>query len=219
MPPMFASPTTWLPGAPPLTVFLNGFVLMAGLIVAIGAQNALILRQGLMRRHVGPVVAFCAASDVLLVMAGVFGVGTALTRLPLLMEALRWGGALFLAWCGWRAARRAWRPGAQGLTAATSTQGLAATLGTTAALTFLNPHVYLDTLVLVGTVAAQQPSAARPLFAAGAGSASVLWFLLLGYGAAALAPWLARPATWRVVDGCVALVMFGVAASLMRGGL
>lgn len=219
MPPMFASPTTWLPGAPPLTVFLNGFVLMAGLIVAIGAQNALILRQGLMRRHVGPVVAFCAASDVLLVMAGVFGVGTALTRLPLLMEALRWGGALFLAWCGWRAARRAWRPGAQGLTAATSAQGLAATLGTTAALTFLNPHVYLDTLVLVGTVAAQQPSAARPLFAAGAGSASVLWFLLLGYGAAALAPWLARPATWRVVDGCVALVMFGVAASLMRGQL
>lgn len=219
MPPMLPSPTTWLPGAPPLTVFLNGFVLMAGLIVAIGAQNALILRQGLMRRHVGPVVAFCAASDVLLVMAGVFGVGTALTRLPLLMEALRWGGALFLAWCGWRAARRAWRPGAQGLTAATTAQGLAATLGTTAALTFLNPHVYLDTLVLVGTVAAQQPSAARPLFAAGAGSASVLWFLLLGYGAAALAPWLARPATWRVVDGCVALVMFGVAASLMRGGL
>lgn len=219
MPPMLAPPAPWLPGAPPLTVFLNGFVLMAGLIVAIGAQNALILRQGLMRRHVGPVVAFCAASDVLLVMAGVFGVGTALTRLPLLMEALRWGGALFLAWCGWRAARRAWRPGAQGLTAATSAQGLAATLGTTAALTFLNPHVYLDTLVLVGTVAAQQPSAARPLFAAGAGSASVLWFLLLGYGAAALAPWLARPATWRVVDGCVALVMFGVAASLMRGGL
>lgn len=219
MPPMLASPTTWLPGAPPLTVFLNGFVLMAGLIVAIGAQNALILRQGLMRRHVGPVVAFCAASDVLLVMAGVFGVGTALTRLPVLMEGLRWGGGLFLAWCGWRAARRAWRPGAQGLTAATSAQGLAATLGTTAALTFLNPHVYLDTLVLVGTVAAQQPSAARPLFAAGAGSASVLWFLLLGYGAAALAPWLARPATWRVVDGCVALVMFGVAASLMRGGL
>ncbi|URI10337.1 LysE/ArgO family amino acid transporter [Aquincola tertiaricarbonis] len=216
---MLASPTTWLPGAPPLTVFLNGFVLMAGLIVAIGAQNALILRQGLMRRHVGPVVAFCAASDVLLVMAGVFGVGTALTRLPLLMEALRWGGALFLAWCGWRAARRAWRPGSQGLTAATSAQGLAATLGTTAALTFLNPHVYLDTLVLVGTVAAQQPSAARPLFAAGAGSASVLWFLLLGYGAAALAPWLARPATWRVVDGCVALVMFGVAASLIRGQL
>lgn len=219
MPPMLAPPAPWLPDAPPLTVLLNGFVLMAGLIVAIGAQNALILRQGLMRRHVGPVVAFCAASDVLLVMAGVFGVGTALTRLPLLMEALRWGGALFLAWCGWRAARRAWRPGAQGLTAATTAQGLAATLGTTAALTFLNPHVYLDTLVLVGTVAAQQPSAARPLFAAGAGSASVLWFLLLGYGAAALAPWLARPATWRVVDGCVALVMFGVAASLMRGGL
>ncbi|MBQ1761469.1 MAG: amino acid transporter [Aquincola sp.] len=199
--------------------FLNGFVLMAGLIVAIGAQNALILRQGLMRRHVGPVVAFCAASDVLLVMAGVFGVGGALTQLPWLMEALRWGGALFLAWCGWQAARRAWRPAAQGLQAAARTQSLAATLGTTAALTYLNPHVYLDTLVLVGTVAAQQPAAARPLFAAGAGSASVLWFMLLGYGAAALAPWLARPATWRVVDAAVALVMFSVAASLMVAGL
>lgn len=200
-------------------VFFNGFVLMAGLIVAIGAQNALILRQGLMRRHVGPVVAFCAASDVLLVLAGVFGVGAALARAPLLMEVLRWGGALFLAWCGWRAAQRAWRPSAQGLTAAAQAQGLAATLGTTAALTFLNPHVYLDTLVLVGTVAAQQPAPVRPWFAAGAGSASVLWFVLLGYGAAALAPWLARPATWRVVDGCVALVMFGVAASLIRGQL
>lgn len=200
-------------------VFTNGFALMGSLIVAIGAQNALVLRQGLLRRHVGPVVLFCALSDLALTSAGVFGVGAALARSPLLMELLRWAGAAFLAWCGLRAMQRALRPGHQALQAGAELGGLAATLGTAAALTWLNPHVYLDTLVLLGAVAAQQPAEARWPFAAGAGLASVLWFVSLGYGAAALAPWLARPATWRVVDGLVALVMFGVAAALATGGL
>lgn len=203
----------------PLAVFFNGFALMGSLIVAIGAQNALVLRQGLLRRHVGPVVLFCAVSDLVLTTAGVFGVGAALARSPLLLEALRWAGAAFLVWCGVQATRRALWPGHQALQAGADLGGLAATLGTAAALTWLNPHVYLDTLVLLGTVAAQQPAEARWPFAAGAGSASVLWFVSLGYGAAALAPWLARPATWRVVDGLVALVMFGVAAALATGGL
>lgn len=206
--PLSASPAA--PG-----VFLNGFLLMGSLIVAIGAQNALLLRQGLARRHVGPVVAFCAASDVALILAGVFGVGASLAKSPLLLEGLRWAGAAFLAWCGWQAARRALRPSQAALQAAAAGGGLTATLGTAAALTWLNPHVYLDTLVLLGAVASQQPAAARVPFAAGAGTASVLWFVALGYGAAALAPWLARPGTWRGVDALVAVVMFSVAASLV----
>lgn len=196
--------------------FLQGFALMASLIVAIGAQNAQILRQGLARRHVGPVVAFCAASDVALSMAGVFGVGAALAASPVLMEVLRWAGAAFLSWCGWKALRRAMAAGGEaGLQASGTAGSLGAVLGTTAALTWLNPHVYLDTLVLLGAVGAQQGADARWPFAVGASTASTLWFLTIGYGAAALAPWLARPATWRAIDALVALVMFAVAASLI----
>ncbi|MEF7614262.1 LysE family transporter [Aquincola sp. MAHUQ-54] len=204
--------------APDTVAFLLGLGVMGGLIVAIGAQNALVLRQGLARRHVGPVVAFCAASDAALIMAGVFGVGATLAQSPAWMAVLRWAGAAFLLWCGWQAARRALSPGHGGLHAGGAAGTLAATLGTTAALTWLNPHVYLDTLVLLGAVAAQQPLGARWPFAAGAVAASVVWFVSLGYGAAALAPRLARPGTWRAVDALVALVMWAVAASLVAGG-
>lgn len=198
--------------------FAQGFWLTASLVVAIGAQNAVVLRQGLARRHVGPVVLFCAVCDWLLIGAGVFGVGGALARSPLLMEGMRWAGAAFVAWCGWQALQRARAPAHAALQAGGVAAGLGATLATTAAMTWLNPHVYLDTLVLLGTVGAQQPDALRGAFALGAGSASTLWFISLGFGAAALAPWLARPATWRVIDGLVALVMFLVAASLVAGG-
>lgn len=198
--------------------FAQGFWLTASLVVAIGAQNAVVLRQGLARRHVGPVVLFCAVCDWLLIGAGVFGVGGALARSPLVMEGMRWAGAAFVAWCGWQALQRARAPAHAALQAGGVAAGLGATLATTAAMTWLNPHVYLDTLVLLGTVGAQQPDALRGAFALGAGSASTLWFISLGFGAAALAPWLARPATWRVIDGLVALVMFLVAASLVAGG-
>lgn len=198
--------------------FAQGFWLTASLVVAIGAQNALVLRQGLARQHVVPVVLFCAVCDWLLIGAGVFGVGAALARSPLLMEGLRWGGAAFVAWCGWQALQRARAPAHAALQAGGVAGGLGATLATTAAMTWLNPHVYLDTLVLLGAVGAQQPDGARSAFALGAGSASTLWFVTIGFGAAALAPWLARPATWRVIDALVALVMFVVAGSLIAGG-
>lgn len=185
----------------------------AGLIMAIGAQNALVLRQGLMRRHVGPVVALCTASDWLLIALGVFGLGSVVQSSPLLLEGFRWGGAVFLLAYGGLAARRAWRGGAGSLKPDAPAAGLSATLGSTLALTYLNPHVYLDTVVLLGSVGAQH-GAMRPAFTLGAGLASMLWFALLGYGAAAASRWLARPAVWRAIDASVALVMWVVAAQL-----
>jgi L-lysine exporter family protein LysE/ArgO len=198
----------------PNTAFAQGWLMMAGLIVAIGAQNALVLRQGLARSHVGPVVVFCTLSDWALVSAGVFGLGALLSRSGWLLEAMRFGGAAFLLWCALRAARRAWR-GSGVLRQALGPTDLAATLSVTAALTWLNPHVYLDTVVLLGAVGAQQPAGARPWFAAGAGLASLMWFSLLGFGAAALAPWLARPGTWRAIDAVVAGVMAAVGLQLL----
>jgi L-lysine exporter family protein LysE/ArgO len=196
------------------TAFLSGWLMMAGLIVAIGAQNALVLRQGLARRHVGVVVLFCTVSDLLLIAAGVFGLGAIIGTSPVLMQVMRFGGAAFLLWCGARAAARAWR-GHAALQAGAGGRGWAGTLGTAAALTWLNPHVYLDTVVLLGSVGAQQAAALRPAFAAGAGLASAMWFVALGYGASALAPRLARPGTWRALDAGVAVVMVVVALQLL----
>lgn len=195
---------------------LQGWLLMAGLIVAIGAQNALVLRMGLARTHVGAVVLLCTLSDALLVAAGVFGFGALVARSPAALELLRLAGGAFLLWCGARALRRAWAGDAR-LQAAGARGGVAAALGSAAALTWLNPHVYLDTVVLVGGVGAQLDAGSRVPFAAGAMLASAMWFTLLGYGAAALAPRLAHPLTWRVVDAAVALVMFGIGAQLLAG--
>jgi L-lysine exporter family protein LysE/ArgO len=200
----------------PNTAFVQGWLMMAGLIVAIGAQNALVLRQGLARSHVGSVVAFCTLSDWALVAAGVFGLGALLSQSGWLLQAMRYGGAAFLLWCAVRAARRA-ITGHGGLQQAQGSPGWGATLATTAALTWLNPHVYLDTVVLLGAVGAQQPAAQRTGFALGAGLASAMWFSLLGFGAAALAPWLARPATWRIIDASVAAVMGFVGLQLLLG--
>ncbi len=194
------------------SVFVQGWLSMAGLIVAIGAQNAFVLRQGLLRAHVGPVVALCALSDAVLVFAGVLGLGGLLREAPALMAPLRWAGALYLLWFGWNAARRAWR-GDSALAAGGASQGRAGVLLTTAALTWLNPHVWLDTVLLIGALGAQQAQPA--VFAAGASTASVMWFTALGFGAAALAPKLAQPRTWRCVDALVALAMGAVAWQLL----
>jgi len=182
--------------------FFNGFALSAALIVAIGAQNAFVLRQGLRREHVGPIVAFCALADVTLMAAGVAGLGAALDRLPGLSAALTLGGALFLGWYGISALRRAVRS-AEGL----DTEGrgealsLGAALARTAGFTLLNPHVYLDTVLLVGVVGAAQPSGGQPA--------------LLGYGARLLVPFFRRPAAWRVLDGLVGATMLALAAGLV----
>ncbi|WP_237214452.1 LysE/ArgO family amino acid transporter [Falsiroseomonas oryziterrae] len=198
-----------------LPAFLSGFALSAALIVAIGAQNAFVLRQGLRREHVGPVVAFCALADVTLMAAGVAGLGALLDATPALTHALALGGAAFLGWYGLGALRRAWRPSA-GLSGDPRGEALTlrAALLRTAGFTLLNPHVYLDTVLLVGAVGAAQPGG-QGAFVGGAGLASALWFAALGYGARLLAPLFARPVAWRVLDGVVGVTMLALAAGLV----
>ena len=198
-------------------VFVQGMALSLGLIVAIGAQNAFVLRQGLRREHVGAIVAFCAAADALLIAAGVLGMAQALGERPGLARALALAGAAFLLAYGVQALRRARRP--QALQAAGAGAGLrrSAAVAQAAAFTLLNPHVYLDTVLLVGSIGAQQPAELRGWFVAGAGAASLLWFGLLGYGARRLAPWFARPRAWQMLDVLVGLTMWVLAGLLLRG--
>lgn len=196
---------------------VEGFLLGASLIVAIGAQNAFVLRQGLAARHVGPVVAICALSDAVLILAGSAGVGTLVNASSMLFCLLAFAGAAFLAWYGWGAARRALRPGA--LVAGGGGAGtLRVAVMTVLALTWANPHVYLDTVVLLGGVSGRYPADTRTFFAGGAMLASVIWFTTLGYGARLLQPVFARPAAWRVLDAVIALVMLSLAAKLALEG-
>lgn len=201
------------------SVFLQGLTLGLGLIVAIGSQNAFVLRQGLRREHVGAIVLFCALADAALIAAGVLGMSRALGQRPMLASALALGGAIFLAVYGWQALRRARRP--QQLRAAEGGAGLglAAVLAQAAAFTLLNPHVYLDTVLLVGSIGAQQPGVMRGWFIVGASAASLLWFASLGYGARWLAPWFARPRAWQVLDGLIGVTMFVLSALLLRHAL
>ena len=196
--------------APP-TALLTGFTLSLSLIVAIGAQNAFVLRQGLRREHVGVVVAVCAGLDVALMAAGVFGLGALVQSSPRALTVIAWAGAAALAFYGLQALRRALVPGR--LIASGAGQG--APRAQVLAISLLNPHVYLDTVVLVGAVGAGQPAALRPVFLAGAGAASALWFAALGYGARLLTPLFARPAAWRVLDLAVAALMFGIAWQML----
>ncbi|MET7749835.1 LysE/ArgO family amino acid transporter [Micromonospora sp. NPDC005367] len=191
-----------------------GFSVSIALIVAIGAQNAFVLRQGLRREHVVPVVLTCAASDALLIGAGIAGVGTLVTGRPVLLTAIRWGGAAFLLCYAALAARRALRPGAL-LPTERPPATLGATLLACLAFTYLNPHVYLDTVLLLGGIAQQHPH--RWLFGGGAALASVIWFTALGAGAHRLAPLLARVTAWRVLDGVIATLMAGLALALLLG--
>ena len=196
--------------------FVQGLSLSLGLIVAIGAQNAFVLRQGLRREHVGSVVAFCALADAVLISAGVMGMAQALGERPDVARVLALAGAAFLAVYGWQALRRARQP--HQLRAANGGAGLSlvGALSQAAAFTLLNPHVYLDTVLLVGSIGAQQPAALRPWFVTGACVASLAWFSLLGFGARWLAPWFARPRAWQVLDGLIGLTMWVLAALLVR---
>ena len=195
-----------------------GFALSATLIVAIGAQNAFVLRQGLRREHVGSIVVFCAVADALLMALGVLGLGELLDHAPALARFMTIAGTLFLLGYGLLALRRAWRPSALAATPALPLSRRAA-LAQAAAFTLLNPHVYLDTVVLVGTVGNAQPAHLRLAFLMGAAAASILWFSALGFGARALAPWFARPSAWRWLDGGVGLTMLVLAAWLALGAL
>ncbi|MBN8187772.1 LysE/ArgO family amino acid transporter [Salipiger thiooxidans] len=193
---------------------LAGFALGMSLIVAIGAQNAFVLRQGIVRAHVFPVAAICAASDAVLIAAGVAGFGALTGALPWLETAMRWVGAAFLLWYGLRSWRAAWR-GEGALRAGAAAGSLRAAVLTCLALTWLNPHVYLDTVMLLGAVSAQYED--RTGFALGAMAASVLFFFTLAYAGRLLAPVFARPAAWRVLDLGIGAVMLALAARLASG--
>jgi L-lysine exporter family protein LysE/ArgO len=196
-----------------LSALTTGFGLSLGLIVAIGAQNAFVLRQGLRREHVGAVVMFCAAADALLMAAGVFGMAQALQAMPALATGLTLFGALFLLAYGIKALWRARRPSALSAAAASNRTSLTSALAQTAAFTLLNPHVYLDTVLLVGAIGAQQGDA-RGWFVGGAALASAAWFCSLGYGARWLAPWFAKPRAWQVLDVLIGVTMLALALML-----
>jgi len=191
---------------------LVGFIASFTLIAAIGAQNAFVLRQGIRREHVLPVVALCTVSDIVLISAGIAGVGALISAHPSALNIAKFGGALFLVGYGLLAARRAWRPSSLTPSEAAPTCLIEALL-TCAALTFLNPHVYLDTVVLLGALANEHRDE-RWLFGVGAVTASAVWFVGLGLGARQLAGLFARPLTWRILDGLIAVMMIGLGMSL-----
>ena len=200
-----------------LTAAVSGFLTGLSLIVAIGAQNAFVLRQGLRRRHVLLVVAVCGVSDLVLIVAGVAGIGTIVERVPVVLVVVRWFGAAFLVGYGLLALRRALRGGRLDA-AADRPLSAPAALAAVLAFTWLNPHVYLDTVLLVGSIASTHGVTGRWWFAAGAGVASLTWFTALGYGARVLTPVFRRRNAWRVLDGGIAVVMLALAASLLVRG-
>lgn len=197
-------------------VFMQGLALSFGLIVAIGAQNAFVLRQGLRREHVGSVVLFCAIADAVLIMAGVFGMAQALGNRPQWSGALAFVGAVFMAWYGWKALMRMRKT--DQLHAASGGEGLkkSAAIVQAAAFTLLNPHVYLDTVLLVGSMGAQQPGSLQGWFVAGAALASASWFSLLGFGARWLAPLFGHQKAWQVLDGFIGLTMWGLSMMMVQ---
>ena len=191
---------------------LIGFLACFTLIAAIGAQNAFVLRQGVRREHVLPVVAMCTLSDMVLIAAGIAGVGALVSAHPGALNVAKFGGAAFIVGYGLLAAKRAWRPSALTPSDASPAR-LVEVLMTCAALTFLNPHVYLDTVVLLGALANEHTDE-RWLFGLGAAAASAVWFTGLGLGARRLAGLFATPHTWRILDGFIALTMITLGVSL-----
>jgi L-lysine exporter family protein LysE/ArgO len=199
-----------------LDALVAGLLTGLSLIVAIGAQNAFVLRQGLLRQFVGPVVAICAVSDLVLIAAGVAGIGAIVQHAPTALTVVRWLGVAFLTAYG---VRSLWRSRhADVLNAATDAEPrLRGAVLQAMALTWLNPHVYLDTVLLLGSIAAHHGPTGKWWFAAGAGLGSVLRFTGLGYGARLLSPVLARPRAWQVLDVLIGLTMLAIAFSLARG--
>ena len=204
---------------------LLGFGTGLSLIVAIGAQNAFVLRQGILRQHVLPIVLICGLTDALLEILGIAGIGFVVERAPVVLEVIRWGGVAFLLWYAWGAARRAMQPGVL-----VADEGDAAGAGSDAgslkravlaclAITYLNPHVYLDTMVLMGSVGNAQGDPARWWFAMGGGVASIIWFGVLGYGARALTRFFATPRSWQILDWIIVVVMLVIAGRLSFEGM
>ena len=199
---------------PMLPAYLQGLGLGAGLIIAIGAQNAHVLRMGLRCQHVALTVTVCILCDVVLIGAGVAGMGAVIGRNPALLALARWGGAGFLAWYGLRAWRAAWTGGTLAVEGREAALDPRQALIMALTLSLLNPHVYLDTVVLLGSIGGQQAGNGKFWFAVGAMSASVAWFLSLGFGARVLSPLFRRPMAWRALDGMVGAVMLVLAGTL-----
>jgi L-lysine exporter family protein LysE/ArgO len=200
-----------------LTSYLTGLLVCGGIIIAIGAQNAYILGQAIRREHHWKCAGICMSADILLFTAGMFGVNAALMAVPEALEILRWLGVVFLGWLAALAFLRVAR-GRNALDATTkAVSSSRAVIFTTLAVTLLNPQVYLDTLLLIPAIGAQQSSSIG--FVAGASSASVLWFGLLAFSGAALSPWLAKPKAWRFIDGTIGAMMAGIAIHLAISGL
>lgn len=197
-----------------LSPALTGLFTGLSLIVAIGAQNAFVLRQGLTLQHIGSVVLVCIAGDVLLINAGVAGVGAIISNHATLLDLLRWAGAAYLVWFGIRSLAAARHPRTLAASPATSRGSV---VGAALAITFLNPHVYLDTVLMLGNVANQQGVAGRWWFAAGACVGSITWFATIGYGARLAAPLMSRPATWRILDLLIGATMLTIAVLLITG--
>ncbi len=198
-----------------LATFLSGLGTGAGLIIAIGAQNAFVLRQGLLRQHVLPVVLVCIGGDILCICAGVAGMGALIRTNEWLLEFFRWGGALFLTVYGISAARRAASGNGSMEISEVGACSFMKAITSCLAFTFLNPHVYLDTVVLLGSIAAQYGEDLKWTFASGALTASVLWFTGLGFGARLLLPIFQNPRAWRILDSLIALVMWAIALTLV----
>lgn len=202
-----------------LQMMLLGFGASLTLIVAIGAQNAYLLRLGVEGRGriLATVVLICALSDAILIAAGVAGIGAVIEAAPVAVDLVRVFGAIFLISYGVLAARRSISPQAMTVEETPADASMKAIVLTTLALTWLNPHVYLDTVMLLGSIANQQGDTDRWWWAAGAIVASFTWFFLLGYGARLLKPLFARPAAWRVLDGLIAAIMTGLGVGLILG--
>ena len=196
---------------------LAGFATALSLIVAIGAQNAFVLRQGLRREHVLPVVLTCALSDALLISGGILGLGALLTRNQLALDIAKFGGAAFLYTYAFLAAKRALRPGSI-TPAGHAPAALRSVVLTCLAFTYLNPHVYLDTVVLLGSLANQRGTDGRWLYGLGAVTASFTWFFSLGFFSRRLSPIFARPRAWQVLDSAIALLMAGLATWMLLPG-
>jgi L-lysine exporter family protein LysE/ArgO len=192
--------------------FLPGLLTGLSLIIAIGAQNAFVIRQGLTKRHVLLVVAICAISDALLILLGVAGLGALISGLPWLLEIIRWFGVAYLTWFGIRSIRSAFKTqtlDASGVQSGSAKTVVLSVLG----FTFLNPHVYLDTVILLGSIS-NQFGQDKWWFALGAVVASFLWFSSIGFGAKAASRFMAKPVFWKVLDLVIAAVMFGIAILL-----
>jgi L-lysine exporter family protein LysE/ArgO len=201
----------------PMNTYLSGLGLGAGLIMAIGAQNAHVLRTGLRRDHVGLTVAACIVIDVALIFLGVAGIGSLIQSSPLLLAVARWGGAAFLLWYGLRSWRAVFASGALKVSPLDEKVSTRAALASVLALSLLNPHVYLDTVVLLGSIGAAYPEGQRLWFALGAMTASILWFTTLGYGATRLSGLFARPVAWKWIDGITGTTMLALSASVAAG--